>query len=116
MGLIRHDDREKTEPYPGVTRQQIVHRDTGAGAISTGLLTIQPGATARVHRHKTEEAMLVVWGEGLAILGDERFPIKANETLLAPAGVRHGFVNTGSQPMVVSTAFPAIDIEVFFDD
>ncbi len=59
---------------------------------------------------------MVIEGEGLAILGDERFPIKANETLLAPAGVKHGFVNTGSRPMVVTTAFPAVDIEVIFDD
>ena len=88
MGLIRHDDREKANPYPGVTRQRIVDRDTGSGALSTSLVTIQPGATARVHRHKIEEAMLVIEGEGLAILGDERFPIKANETLLAPAGSR----------------------------
>jgi mannose-6-phosphate isomerase-like protein (cupin superfamily) len=43
-------------------------------------------------------------------------PIKAHETLLAPAGVKHGFVNTGSVPMVLTTAFPTVDIEVFFDD
>jgi quercetin dioxygenase-like cupin family protein len=116
MGLIRHDEREKANPYPGVTRQVIVGRETGAGALSTSLLTIEPGATATVHRHKIEEAMLVIEGEGLAILGDERFPIKANETLLAPAGVRHGFVNTGSRTMVVSGIFPAVDIEVIFDD
>jgi mannose-6-phosphate isomerase-like protein (cupin superfamily) len=116
VGLIRHDDREKAHPYPGVTRQRIVDRETGSGALSTALLTIQPGATATVHRHKIEEAMLVIAGEGLAILGDEQFPIKANETLLAPAGVRHGFINTGSQPMIVSGIFPAVDIEVFFDE
>lgn len=116
MGIIRHDEREKAHPYPGVTRQQIVGRDTGAGALSTTLLVIQPGATAKVHRHKVEEAMLVVEGEGLAILGAERLPIKANETLLAPAGVVHGFVNTGRVPMIVSGIFPSVDIEVIFDD
>ena len=116
MGLIRHDDREKTEPYPGVTRRQIVARDNGAGALSTSLVSIQPGATALAHRHKIEEAMLVIEGEGLAILGDEQFPIKANETLLAPAGVKHGFINTGSKPMLVSGIFPAVDVEVIFDD
>jgi mannose-6-phosphate isomerase-like protein (cupin superfamily) len=116
MGLIRHHERDTTNPYPGVTRQRIVDRETGAGGLSTVLLTIQPGATATVHRHKIEEAMLVTEGEGLAILGDEQFPIKANETLLAPAGVRHGFVNTGSRPMIVSNSFPAVEIEVIFDE
>ena len=116
MGLIRHSERESVEAYPGVERQTIVGRDTGAGALSTSWVTISPGATVRVHRHKVEEAMLVVAGEGLAILGDERMPIKANETLLAPAGVHHGFINTGTEPMIVSGIFPAVDIEIIFDD
>ena len=116
MVLIRHSEREKARPYPGVTRQRIVDRDTGAGALSTSLVTIEPGATVQSHRHKIEEAMLIMEGEGLAILGDERMPIKAGETLHAPAGVKHGFVNTGSVPLVVSGIFPAVDIEIILVD
>jgi quercetin dioxygenase-like cupin family protein len=116
MALIHHDDRERAHPYPGVTRRRIVDRDTGAGSLSISLVTIEPGAAVRTHLHKVEEAMLVVEGEGLAILGTERMPIKAGETLHAPAGIRHGFVNTGSAPMVVSGIFPAVDIEIFVVD
>ena len=116
VGLIRHSDRRVAEPYPGVTRQEIVNRETGAGAISLSYLTIAPGAAVRVHHHKVEEAMLIVAGEGLGVLGDERFPVKANETVLAPAGVKHGFINTGSVPMIVTGNFPAVDIEIIFDE
>jgi mannose-6-phosphate isomerase-like protein (cupin superfamily) len=116
MAIIRHSEREKKEPYPGVIRQAIVDRDSGGGALHTTYITIAPGSSVRVHRHKVEEAMMVLAGEGLAVLGDEQMPIKAHETLLAPAGVKHGFVNTGSVPMVLTTAFPTVDIEVFFDD
>lgn len=116
MTLIDHNERDRANPYPGVTRQRIVDRDTGAGSLSISLVTIEPGAAVKTHRHKIEEAMLVVEGEGLAILGSERMPIKAGETLHAPAGVQHGFVNTGSTPMVVSGIFPAVDIEIFVVD
>jgi mannose-6-phosphate isomerase-like protein (cupin superfamily) len=116
MPLIRHDERPKTEPSPGVVRQAIVGRDTGAGALTTSYVTIGPGVTTLVHHHKVEEAMLVIAGEGLAILGEEKMPISANQTLLAPAGVKHGFVNTGSAPMVVSGIFPSVDIEIIVDE
>ncbi len=86
-------------------------RDTGAGSLTTSYVTIEVGATATVHHHQIEEAMFLSEGEGLAILGDERFPIKAPATLLAPAGVQHGFVNTGSSRMVVSGIFPTLDVE-----
>ena len=50
--------------------------------------------------------MFLCQGEGLAILGDETFPMKAPATLLAPPGVKHGFINHSSAPMVVSGNFP----------
>lgn len=116
MGIIQHSERPVTTPYPGVTRQTIVCRETGAGALTTSYLVIEPGATVRVHTHKVEEAMLVSQGEGIAILGNEEVPVKAPTTVLAPAGVRHGFRNTGSVPMVVSGIFPALDVEIIFED
>jgi len=116
MGIIRHSEREKKEPYPGVIRQAIVDRDSGGGALHTTYITIAPGSSVRLHHHKVEESMMVLEGEGLAVLGDEQMPIKAHETLLAPAGVKHGFINTGSVPMVLTSAFPTVDIEILFDD
>ena len=37
--------------------------------------------------------------------------MKAPATLLAPPGVKHGFINNSSAPMVVSGNFPALDVE-----
>ncbi len=100
-----------TVALPGVLRRPIVGRDTGAGSLTTSYVTIAPGATTPVHRHQVEEAMFLCQGEGLAVLGDETFPVKAPATLLAPAGVKHGFTNNSSAPMVVSGNFPALDVE-----
>ena len=47
MGIIRHSEREKKEPYPGVIRQAIVDRDSGGGALHTTYITIAfEGSTA----------------------------------------------------------------------
>jgi quercetin dioxygenase-like cupin family protein len=70
-----------------------------------------PGASTPVHRHQVEEAMFLCQGEGLAIFGDETFPAKAPATLLAPPGVKHGFINNSSAPMAVNGNFPALDVE-----
>jgi len=111
MGLINNLDRPAAEAAPGVLRRAIVGRDTGSSSLSTSYVTIAPGATAPVHRHPVEEAMFLCQGEGLAVLGDQTFPMKAPATLLAPPGVKHGFINTSSAPMVVSGNFPVLDVE-----
>jgi quercetin dioxygenase-like cupin family protein len=58
-----------------------------------------------------EEAMFLCQGQGLAVLDDETFPVQAPVTLLAPPGVKHGFINNSSAPMVVSGNFPALDVQ-----
>ena len=111
MGLINNLDRPAVEVAPGVVRRAIVGRDTGAKSLTTSYVTIAPGATTPVHRHQVEEAMFLCQREGLAIFGDETFPVKAPATLLAPPGVKHGFINNSSAPMVVNGNFPALDVE-----
>ena len=111
MGLINHADCAANELAPGVLRRVIVGSDTGANSLTTTQVTIAPGAKATVHHHQVEEAMFLSEGEGLAILGDDTFAIKAPATLLAPAGVQHGFVNNSSSPMVVTGIFPTLDVQ-----
>jgi quercetin dioxygenase-like cupin family protein len=115
MGLIRHSERRVDSPAPGINRVTIVDRSTGAGALTTRIVTLDPGIEMVPHWHKVEEAMMVLEGEGKAILGDDVHDIKAGETLLGPAGIKHGFVNTGPGPLRVAVAFPAVEVEVFTD-
>jgi quercetin dioxygenase-like cupin family protein len=115
MGIIRHDDCERDEPQPGIRRLTVVHRATGAGALTMRVVTVDPGVATRPHWHKIEEAMMVLEGEGQALLGAETMPIRAGETLLGPARLRHGFVNTGPGPLKLVVAFPAVEVETFFD-
>ena len=111
MGLINNRDRPATEVAPGVVRRAIVGRDTGSDSLTTSYVTIAPGASTPVHLHQVEEAMFVCQGEGLAILGDATFTVRAPATVLSPPGVKHGFINNSSAPLVVSGNFPALDVK-----
>jgi mannose-6-phosphate isomerase-like protein (cupin superfamily) len=115
MGLIRPSDGVVDEPQPGLSRLTLVHRPTGAGALTVRIVTVGPGVATRLHWHKIEEAMLVLEGRGQAVLGDEVMDIAAGETLLGPARIRHGFVNPGPEPMKLVVAFPAVEVETFFE-
>ncbi len=112
MGLIRQNEGTADSPGPGVHRQTYASRQTGAGALTTRVVVFEPGAS-NIHWHKIEEAMLVLEGEGMAVLGDQELDIRAGDTLLGPANVRHGFINTGTVPLKVAVAFPAVDVESF---
>jgi phosphomethylpyrimidine synthase len=37
----------------------------------------------------------------------------ARGRMVIPANVRHGFINTGSVPMLLAVAFPAVEVETF---
>jgi len=82
MGIIRHSEGSFDQPSPGISRVTIVERKTGAGALTTRIVTIEPGAETPRHWHRVEESMMVLEGEGQAILGDQVMDIKAGETLL----------------------------------
>ena len=110
--IITHADRPVVDLAPGVRRRVIVSRDTGAGSLTTSWVEVDPGARSPVHYHKVEEAMLIVGGEGIAIKGDEQVPIRAGQTFLSPAGEKHGFINTGREPLLVTGIFPTVDVEI----
>ena len=63
------------------------------------------------HIHPTEEAMVMLEGEMDAILGDEVITVREGQTVLAPPGVRHGFVNRSGAPARVLAIFPTAFME-----
>ena len=111
MPILKKSDVEMNEIAPGVERWELVNGDLGAESLTVADLTISPGSKAPTHTHPTEEAMLIVDGELQAVLGDEIITVKEGETVLAPAGVRHGFVNASGADARVLGIFPTAKVE-----
>lgn len=66
------------------------------------LLGFMPGQTLPVHVHEHEhEVFDVVSGTGTVYLNDEAIVVGPGSVIVVPAGVRHGFKNTGSAQWLV---------------
>jgi quercetin dioxygenase-like cupin family protein len=58
------------------------------------------------HTHPVEEVLTFLAGTGEATLGEETVAIAAETSLHIPAGVVHGFTNTGQTLLWVLVVFP----------
>ena len=107
MPIIHYSNAPSEEGYPGVNRVILVDARQGAQSLWVGQLSISPGASVTTHIHPdTEEAMVIVEGNLEAILGDEVVTLGPGDTVLAPAGVKHGFVNRSPTRATLVAAFP----------
>ena len=107
MPIIHLSDADSQEGYPGVNRAVLVDDRNGALSLYVARLAIAPGGSVTTHIHPdTEEAMVIVEGNLEAILGDEIVNLGPGDTVLAPAGVKHGFVNRTQTDAALVAAFP----------
>jgi len=103
--ILYRADAKTEECYPGIPRTILVGASHGAKSLWVGHLEIAPGAQVTTYIHPdTEEAMVIVLA---AVLGIEVVNLGPGDTVLAPAGVKHGFINNRSGAKAVLLAsFP----------
>ena len=116
MPVIRKEETTMESLAPGVDRWTVVDGNNGADSLSVGDLTLQAEGAVRTHVHPTEEAMVILEGELDAVLGDEVIKVKAGDTVLAPTGVKHGFINRSGASARLMAIFPTATIERTFVD
>jgi quercetin dioxygenase-like cupin family protein len=86
------------QSYP-TTMSDFGYEKTGdeIGAnVSVIVVDAAPGDGPALHRHPYAEVFVVLEGEATFTLGDEPRVLHAGEIAVAPAGVPHRFVNSGS--------------------
>ena len=109
MPILNREDSE--ELSPGVERFALVDGDKGSESTSVGDVLVGVDGVVPTHIHPTEEAMVILQGEMDAILGDDVITVTEGQTVLAPPGVRHGFVNRSGAPARVLAIFPTANME-----
>ena len=72
------------------------HHDAGVSFI---VVDAPPGSGPRLHKHPYEEVFIVQEGEATFTVGDEVIEASGGQIVVAPAGVPHKFVNSGSGPL-----------------
>lgn len=73
--------------------------------VMVGLNCLEPKQTQSVHAHQDADKLyFVLEGSGRFMVGDEERDAAAGELVIAPAGVRHGVTNTGSERLSLLVA------------
>lgn len=103
---IVHSERPVAPSPSGLPTQHLVCQETGSSSIFVGQQWLQPGDRVYRHSHPCEESVTFLRGSGDATMGDETVEISAGMSLFFPAGLLHGFRNTGTEVMHVIVVFP----------
>ena len=94
-------------PSPsGLPSQHIVTKAAGSTSIFVGQQWLEPGDRVLLHTHPVEEALTFLAGSGEATIDGKTIPFAAGTSLFFPAGVVHGFRNTGTETLHVMIFFP----------
>ena len=113
MNITYHDKAVPVSPYPGLTRLLTMDRQFGSGAITQGMVTIDPGMLVRPHTHLVEESITLLEGDVRVLVGSETVEVRGRRaTFLAPANVVHGLRSIGSTPAVICIAYPSVQVAV----
>ena len=80
----------------GVRTRMLVSASNGAAQLCVFEQWIAPGAGAPTHVHPVEEVLSVRAGEAEMWLDEQRMTVSAGQSLIVPAGRKHGFRNSGA--------------------
>jgi mannose-6-phosphate isomerase-like protein (cupin superfamily) len=85
-------------PYGKIAHKFEGHRYGGVN-VSFFLVDSPPGGGAVLHTHPYEEVFVTLEGNATFTVGDETIEVGAGQIVVAPAGVPHKFVNSGTGPL-----------------
>jgi len=74
----------------------VTKENMGAEVLTFGRTLFAPGSSARhaMHTHQNaEEVIMVLKGNGISIVGDERLSMGAGDVCFIPKGIPHSFIN-----------------------
>ena len=111
MPVLSRSDSDGQQIFPGVELRELLSGELGARSLTVLDITMSQGSEVTTHIHPTEEAMIIVDGELEAVLGDDVVTVSSGQTVLAPAGVKHGFVNRSGAPLRIMAIHPTNKVE-----
>ena len=96
------DGESHWQPLPstGYIISKLTPYNTPYDNFSLGLQVLEPGAHIRRHAHERQHEVLFVYaGEGWAEVGEQRYEVRPETTILIGRGVQHKVQNTGPGQM-----------------
>jgi quercetin dioxygenase-like cupin family protein len=116
MLIVDHDHQPSEEWRSGVLTRMRISAVTGAVQLCLFEQWCEPGKGAPTHLHAVEEILTVLQGQAECWIEDEHSHLSAGQSLIVPAGRKHGFRNTGQHTRHVQATLAAPIFEASFDD
>jgi mannose-6-phosphate isomerase-like protein (cupin superfamily) len=116
MNVIDHAKQPIEEWRPGVTTRMRVSALTRAAQLTIFDQWCTAGLGAPTHLHEVEEVLSVIEGEAQIWVEDDSTTVKAGQSVVIPAGSRHGFRNSGENLLHVQATLAAPVFEASYDD
>lgn len=116
MQIIDHERQSKEEWRPGVMTRMQVSSLTGSVQLCVFQQWCDPGKGAPTHLHAVEEILTVIAGNAEMWIEDDRTKLTAGQSILVPAGRKHGFRNIGTDILHVQATLAAPIFEASFED
>jgi quercetin dioxygenase-like cupin family protein len=99
--VLRLEDGIPFKVGKGVSRK-VVYPEMGARQLTLNYGVHEPGMEFAQHVHaQSEDVIVCLSGSGHVRSGETMIPFKAGDVIHVPAGIVHGTVNTGDEPLVM---------------
>jgi quercetin dioxygenase-like cupin family protein len=115
MRVVGHQDVPLERWRLGVETRMLVSASNGAAQLCIFEQWIEPGIGAPTHAHPVEEVLTVLKGEAEMWLDESRTVVLAGQTLIVPAGRKHGFRNTGAATLHIHAVLASPIFEATFE-
>ena len=116
MAPIFHARQPLDKWREGVMTPMRVSALTGSHQLCIFEQYCEVGLGAPIHVHAVEEVLEVIAGTAEISVGDQTLRVSADQSVLVPAGVRHGFKNVGHGILHVRATLAASIFEAAYDD
>lgn len=116
MKILVHDDQPLEKWREGVMTRMRMSALLGGRQLCIFDQFCGAGLGAPTHIHAVEEVLEVVDGAAEIWLGNQSATVRTNQSILIPAGVRHGFRNMESTTLHVRATLAAPIFEAQYDE
>jgi len=116
MRLVEFEKLPDEEWRAGVMTRMRVSALNGAAQLCIFEQWCAPDRGAPTHVHAVEEVLTVLEGQAEIWVEEERQAVAPGQSVLIPAGRKHGFRNIGTATLHVQATLAAPIFEATFDD
>ncbi|MEN8185425.1 MAG: cupin domain-containing protein, partial [Myxococcota bacterium] len=97
-GVPALDYKPRGGAFVGVTRRVLAPTDSGR-PFEVRYFEVAPGGHSSLERHEHGHAVMVLRGEGGALVGKQLLELRPFDLVCVPSGAWHQFRATGDEPL-----------------